>query len=416
MTDNRSWVDRHRPETWSDIQGNNAAIKRIRDWIENFEGGDEAQLLVGPPGVGKTTTAFVASKQYDLPLAQTNASDARKTEDLKELAGMIQSTPVDGGQQLLLIDEVDSMHHNVNKQLLYDALDNPKNPIIFTANEEYDVPDGIKNRVNTEKFSLGKRSRRAKLNEIAERENLDLDEHDMDKLASRPDLRSAINDLQTWSEYGTPPGGDDRTWSQGEFDAIPEILGGNKYPDDDMNPEDLVIWLDQAVRKEYRGLEAGVAYDCLSRADIWLGRAQSTRDYKWWKHASEIARMVAEVRRTEAYSGYIPGLFPDWFRHKNDSVNKKEPSATARVYKKLKGYDDERFTFTGSYLQFKEVYLQLLQNLDVEERRELALAHRLEGDELEILNLKKEEYEEWASGEDSSVQDYEAQSQSVLDF
>jgi replication factor C large subunit len=414
MTDNESWVDRYRPESFAEIQGNNAALDRIRSWAEDWEPGDQGQLLVGPPGTGKTTTAYVVSDVLDMPLNQINASSARKTDDIEEMAASIAASPADGNRQLVLLDEVDGWHHSANKQPLYDALSNPANPIILTANEEYDVPDGIKNRVNTEKFKLGKRSRAAKIREIAAEEDVELDEHDEERLAQRPDLRSAINDLQMMAESDVPLGFDDRKWEEGEFDAIPEILGGDKYAGNDISPNDLVIWLDQAVAKEFRGLEAGVAYDSLARADKWLGRAQSTRNYRYWKYAGALARMVPEVRLTEAYSGYIPDLFPEWFRHSLDKAS--GDSATARVYRKLKDYDGQQYKFSGSYIHFKNVMLDLLRDLDVEERRQMALQHRLEGDELEVLDLDPDAYADWAGGKDSSVQEYESKSQSVLDF
>lgn len=412
--DSESWVDKYRPESFSEIQGNNAALERIREWAEDWEPGDQGQLLVGPPGTGKTTTAYVVSDVLGMPLNQINASSARKTKDIKDMAASIAASPVDGQRQLVLLDEVDGWHHASDKKPLYDALSSPANPIILTANEEYDVPDGIKNRVNTEKFKLGKRSRAAKIREIAAKEEVDLDEHDEKRLAQRPDLRSAINDLQMMAETDVPLGFDEREWEEGAFDAIPEIVGGDKYAGYDLSPNDLVIWLDQAIAKEFRGLEAGVAYDSLARADKWLGRAQSTRNYRYWKYAGALARMTAEVRLTESHSSYIPDLFPEWFRHSLDKADGETP--TARVYRKLKDYDGETFKFGGSYLQFKNVYIDLLCDLDVEDRREIALRHRLEGDELEVLDLDKSAYEDWAGGKDSSVQEYESKGQSVLDF
>jgi replication factor C large subunit len=412
--ENDSWVDRYRPTSFKEIQGNNKALRQIRDWAENWGPGDQGQLLVGPPGTGKTTTAYVVSDVLDMPLNQINASSARKTEDIKDMAGSIAASPADGNRQLVLLDEVDGWHHAANKQPLYDSLSNPANPIILTANVEYDVPDGIKNRTNTHKFKLSSASRGAKLEDIIEAEGLDVDEHDLKRLKERPDLRSAINDLQVMAESDVPLGFDDREWEEGEFDAIPEILGGDKYAGSDISPNDLVIWLDQAVAKEYRGLEVSIAYDSLARADKWLGRAQSTRNYRYWKYAGALARMTAEVRLTEAYSGYIPGLFPDWFRHSLEKASSDTP--TARVYRKLKDYDGQRYKFSGSFIYFKNVLLDILRDLDVEERRELALENRLDGDELEVLDLDTDAYEDWAGGKDSSVQEYESKSQSVLDF
>lgn len=412
--DNESWVDRYRPSSFDEIQGNNKALRQIREWAEGWEPGDKGQLLVGPPGVGKTTTAYVVSDVLEMPLNQINASSARKTDDIEDMAASIAASPADGQRQLVLLDEVDGWHHAANKQPLYDALSSPANPIILTANEEYDVPDGIKNRTKTHKFKLSSASRGSKLEDIIQAEGLDVDEHDLKRLKQRPDLRSAINDLQVMAESDVPLGFDEREWEEGEFDAIPEIIGGDKYAGNDISPNDLVIWLDQAVAKEFRGLEAGVAYDALARSDKWLGRAQSTRNYRYWKYAGALARMTAEVRLTESHSSYIPDLFPEWFRHSLEKASSETP--TARVYRKLKDYDGQQYKFSGSFIYFKNVILDLLHDLDVDERRQMALDARLEGDELEVLNLDQSAFEDWAGGKDSSVQEYESKSQSVLDF
>ncbi|UBF23068.1 replication factor C large subunit [Haloarcula virus HCTV-16] len=420
MTDNdnnESWVEKYRPTSFDSIQGNNKSLRQLKSWAENWEPGDEAQLLVGPPGVGKTTTAQVISDTLEMPMTEINASTARKTEDVVDIAADAQSTPADADHQLVLIDEVDGWPTGrgaPSKEPMYDVLDDPPNPIILTANDAYQTPDGVTNRVNQHDFKLGKRSRKAKLKDIIESEGVEVDDRDLQKLAARPDLRSAINDLQILVEQDVPLGDDGRQWDEDAFDAIPEMLSGNKYAGMNLDPEDLVMWLDQAVAKEYRGLEAGVAYDCLSRADKWLGRTRDTRNYRYWKYAGSLARMVPEVRLTDAHSGYIPDLFPEWFRHSVAKASSDKP--VSRVYRKLKNTDGTRYEFSGSFVYFRKVLLPILQDLDEEERREIALEHRLEGAELDILNLDEKEYEEWSGGKDSSVEEYGAKSQSVLDF
>lgn len=417
--DTESWVEKYRPTTLDELQGNNKALRELQAWAEDWEPGDEAQFLVGPPGTGKTTTAMVLSDMLDMPMTEINASNARKTEDVEDVAAAARSSPATSEHQLVLIDEIDGWQKGAagpNKTPMYDVLDDPPNPIILTANDAYDTPDGVTNRVNQHDFKLNKRSRRAKLKDIIEAEGVEVDEHDLEKLSQRPDLRSAINDLQILAEQDVPLGDDGREWEEGAFDVIPEILSGNKWAVNEISPDDAVIWLDQAVAKEYRGLEAGVAYDCLARADKWLGRTRDTRNYRYWKYVGALAGMVAEVRLTDSYSGYIPDLFPEWYRHSNDTIHKDEPSATARVYNKLKRRDSNRFSFTSNYTHFKNVILDLLRDLPEEERRDLALEYRLEGDELEVLNLDPDAYDEWSTGEDRSVEEFGAKSQSVLDF
>lgn len=397
MTDKReSWVEQYRPDTFSDIQGNNKNIKKIRKWANEFERGDQGILLVGDQGTGKTSTAHVVANYMDWPINEINASDSRKTEDIERMAESINSTPADADWQLVILDEMDSHSGRVSKKPLYDALDNPKNPVIAIANDKYDVPGGIKSRMTEYEFKLGKRSRKAKIKKIAEAEDLDIGQQDIEDLADRPDLRSAIHDLQIWSTQDTPPGSDQREIDLDEFDAIDNILRGKKEIGNAMTPDDLVLWLDENLSKEFRGVEAMVAYDCLSRADIWLDRARR-EDYRFWKYAGELGEQTAEVRLTEPWDGWLDKDFPEWFRHKAPNPESEKPEA--RLYRKLKDFEGGTYQFSGSFSHFLEVLLPILQDLPLEERLEMALNYSLDADEMEALDITKQQYNGWAEGE-----------------
>lgn len=393
MSNGESWVEKHRPDTFAKIQGNNKDIKQLKKWAENFTPGDQAQLLVGPPGVGKTTTAYVISKKLDYPLNQINASDSRGSEGIKDLADSMLSHPPDAEYQLILVDEVDSQHHATNKRPLYDALDDPKNPVILTANDEYSVPQTIRNKVKTREFKLGKRSRKAKLKKIAKEEDLEISDADLDDLADRPGLRSAIHDLQLWAEQDIPPGQDEREWDLGEFDVVDEILRGN-MESGDMTPPDLIMWLDENLSREFRGVEAAVAYDTLARADKWLQRAQE-EDYRYWKYAGELLEQTATQRVTEPYDGYIKKDFPEWFRHSKPKVDGGSPEA--KLYRTLKGHGEPQYRFSGNYRYFREKMLPILKDLPVEDRLELAKGYRLDSEAIKALGLTKNQYKSWSN-------------------
>lgn len=384
-----SWTEKHRPQTWSSFQGNNTSVGELREWIEDFTPGDKARLLVGPPGVGKTTFAKLAAGKYDIPLVQINASDSRKSDDIKDIAETIISSPPDDDYYLVFLDEVDSQSGRTNKRPLYDALDSPNNPVILTANDEYDVPQGIRNRVKTHEFKLQKRSRKAKLRDIAKAEELEITDDDLERLAERPGLRSAIHDLQLWAQQDIPPGEDEREWDLSEFDVVDNILRGKKESGN-MKPPDLVMWLDENLSREFRGVEAVVAYDTLARADKWLKRAKK-EDYRYWKYAGELAEQTATQRLTEPYDGYIEKDFPEWFRHSKPKPTSEKPEAI--LYRALKGYDDPTFRFGGGFTYFTETLLPLLKDLEVEERLELARNYDLDTDAIKALDLTKKQYE-----------------------
>lgn len=396
----KSWTEKYRPETWSDIQGNGKSIRQIRSWAKNWTKGDTAILLNGPPGVGKTTTAQVASKTLGFPMSGINASSARKTADVKRIAQRASAKPTESKHQLVLIDEIDGWSTGSNspdKEPLYNVLDSPSNPIILTCNDKYDVPRGITNRVNDYDFKLNKTSRKAKLKEIAELEDVDIDSKDVKKLAERPDLRSAINDLQRWAEEDIPPSTDEREWEANGFDVTRDILKGKADSGFGVTPDDLVMWLDQNVRSQYRGLESVVAYDCIRRADKYIGYARDTRNYGYWRYATSLLEQVARVQLTEPYGGYMNIDFPEWFRSRTASVD--DGSVESEVYKKLKDFDDGTFQFGGGYVQFKHVLLPMIKKTSVETRQELAISNGLDRDEVKVLDLTPSQFDKWSDDE-----------------
>ena len=396
-----SWVDQHRPETWDEIQGNNKAIKQIRKWAENWSPGDKPQLLVGEPGTGKTTTAFVASDELEMPLNKVNISLTRRSAELKQIVRSMRSSPINSDHQLVLLDEVDNLHGRTNKNELYDELRSPRNPIILTANDEYEIPDPIKRACEQHDFKLGKRSRKAKIKEIADKEDVDLSPSELARLVERPDLRSAINDLQQAAGSSAPVGKDERTWSEGEFPAIQALLGGDEqtwkaavgYEDDSFGQVDgAILWADENLSQEFRGLEGGVAYQMLASADYWAGKAWERQDFKFQKYAWTLLRFLPEARLSEPFGGYIRPEFPKWFRKSEDKHDGK--SDEAKLFRSLKG-GERGYQLAGSYFEFKQVHLPILQDLPEEERMELALNHGLGEDAINALDLDPNSFDEW---------------------
>jgi replication factor C large subunit len=81
----------------------------------------------------------------------------------------------------------------------------------------------------------------------------------------------------------------------------------------DATPEDLVLWIDENMPREYQDPKDLVAgYEMLSRADMFLGRTRRTQDYGLWAYASELSTLgVSAVRKTE-YRGFQNFGFPQY--------------------------------------------------------------------------------------------------------
>jgi replication factor C large subunit len=270
----------------------------------------------------------------------------------------------------------------------------------MTGNDGYEVPNGIKNKAvkfgrnRYLKFKLSKASRKAKLKDIVAAEELDLPDSHIDVLADRNGLRSAINDLQLYRDSDKAPGKDERELEMSEWEAVDNIIRGKKDLAFNINPNDFIMWLDENMSERFRGLEVAMAYRSLALSDKWLGVAQSTQDYSYWKYAGELQEQVANLRLTEPYDGYIKKEFPGWFRQKMERVN--DGSSTAGLFNKLKDNKNGRFEFAGNYLYFRKVMLPILQDqMDEEEKFAMAMEYRLDAGEMEVLGVSESQVNNW---------------------
>lgn len=382
-----SWIDKYRPTTFSEIQGNNAAIDRLHDWAKAFPADTTPRLLVGPPGTGKTTTVEVIADSLNLQVVEMNASSARKSDDVEEMAALARNRTADGERRVVLLDEVDSWHHAANKRPLYDALDSPANLVFCTANDKWETPSALVTRCEVETFKLGTRSIKAKLKDIRDAEDLPIDDDALGELAAQsPDLRTAINDLQA---FGDAPDllSADREWEVSEWDMVDSLMTGGTERGD-LNPQEILMWLDENLSKDWRGLELAWGHEALSRLDVAIMQDK--------RAAEAIADTLPALRLTEPYYDDHIGRkksFPEWFRHSSPKAS--GGSAEAKLYRALTNYDSGEFSLGCSYSHFREIHLPTLRDLSEEERFELILAHGLGPEEYEALDVTEAAYTDW---------------------
>ena len=72
------WSEKYRPKNIVDLVGNEEARYDFVEWFTKWKKGTKPILLVGPPGIGKTTLAKLAAKHFGFDMIQLNASDVRK--------------------------------------------------------------------------------------------------------------------------------------------------------------------------------------------------------------------------------------------------------------------------------------------------------------------------------------------------
>ena len=197
------WSEKYRPQSLMDMIGNEEARAAFVEWFGKWKKGTKPLLLVGPPGIGKTTLANLAAKQFGYDMISLNASDVRNKQQIQEILSPVLGNASLLGSPMIFVDEVDGVHGRADfggVEALLDILKEPTIPIILAANSESsDKMKSIKKATKTIYLKpLPPRLMQLYLERILQKEDARMSPGSLAKLVmeSRGDIRSMINSSQ----------------------------------------------------------------------------------------------------------------------------------------------------------------------------------------------------------------------------
>lgn len=397
-----TWVDKYEPKSLGDFSGQKKQLEKLKEWYGGWSPGDDALLMHGPPGSGKTTSVYALANDRDLEIFEINASDNRNKKDIEELAGSAsQQRSLMGREKIILIDEVDGLSGNKDRggvSAIIDVIKNSKFPVVLTANDPYESK--LKSlRRYCELVDFGKvhlSSMTANLARICEEEGVEADRKLLKRLARKNsgDMRSAINDLEAVARGQDKITKDDlealgfRDRDKEVFEVLKVIFktmtaktAKNMADDSGKDPDELFWWIEENVSNEYSKEEdVARAFDELSKADLFKTRIRRRQNWSLMKYYIALMTAGVALAKEEKYGGFTKYRPPQRLKRYGRSKGKRK--SMDEIHDKI----GKKFHVSSSKMKmdyFPLFKLLLKEDEDAERYMEEELG--LNEDEIEVV-------------------------------
>lgn len=308
------WVEKYRPRKIAEIVGNEEAKASFVDWLKSNRWRKKPALLYGPSGVGKTALVHATANEFNFKIIEMNASDTRTEKSISKIASpattlvALDKFSIETEGSLLFLDEVDGIFGREDrggigaiisifkkdgkkrKKRKGSKIQESQVPVVLAAND----PD-LKKLRPLRKVCHLIRFRKVRipmilalLQKICLREHIAAEFAALEKIAqnSEGDVRSAINDLQVICEESRVLRLEDtlrlspRNRDLDMYDTLKGIFSAKSSGEamtllnsTSVNYDLLVLSIHDNLPLQCKDpVELGVAYDLLSRADVFRGR------------------------------------------------------------------------------------------------------------------------------------------------
>ena len=295
------WSEKYRPQIISDMVGNEEARVAITEWFVKWKKGTKPLLLVGPPGIGKTTIAYLVAEQFGYDMIGLNASDVRSKSRINEILMPVLGNVSVLGTPMIFVDEVDGIHGRGDyggASALVDILKEPTVPIVLAANnDDSDKMKSIKKVVKTIQFKkIPPRLLRVYLENILKKQSAKLSPGSLIKVIdkSKGDIRSMINLAQSLVT-GFNPQTDQSFESVNVEDGINAFFKANSVEEArsvlysmQIDPREKInAFYSSIITSELDTQTLAKYLEIMSTADMLFGRIMKTQNWRLLRYLND---------------------------------------------------------------------------------------------------------------------------------
>ncbi len=375
---------KYAPKKLDELIGNEDVKRKVRTWALNWKRGIKGKplLLYGPPGIGKTSLAYALANEFGFLLIELSASDFRDKQKIDK-ALKSSSMSLFGKPKLILLDDIDAMTSKDRGGIseLSKLLKEPKLPIILTANDAWNQKLApIRNECQIMQMKRPSPHQIFELlKKIKEREHIAIEDSKLMEIAknSKGDVRSALNDLESLTI-----GRRDR--KEEIFQVLKiifktEKLSAARYAAmlSDLDPDMLKAWIRENIPVEYaKPHEIALAYDYISRADVFDGRISSRQYWGFMRYSMLLATAGVALAKDDVYRKFTKYQFPSYIRQLSQTKTARAlmQSIGKKIGKKIHTSSKKVVEFFGLYV-----------NLIKEDLERAKVFYRLSDEELGFI-------------------------------
>ncbi|CAI5760027.1 unnamed protein product [Candida verbasci] len=236
MNNNLPWVEKYRPDSLSEVFGQQEIVDTIRKFVES--GKLPHLLFYGPPGTGKTSTIIALAKEiygknYKNMVLELNASDDRGIDVVRnQIKNFASTRQIFGTSQfkLIILDEADAMTSVAQNSLRRVIEKYTKNcRFCILANYSHKLNPALLSRCTRFRFHpISQDAIKERISNVIIKEKIDITFDALESLIklSHGDMRKSLNVLQ--SCFAACEGNKD---SKIDINLIYNVIGA-PHPDD----------------------------------------------------------------------------------------------------------------------------------------------------------------------------------------